>query len=110
MTGRALIRIDDAGDPRIAGYREIRERDLIRRESRFIAEGTVVLNLLVDAHRDGTRFAAESLLILENRVEGLASLLARLPDDVPVYIASKAVMNGIAGFDIHRGWPERGLS
>ena len=97
------IRIDHADDERIAGFREIRERDLIRREGRFVAEGTVVLNLLVESHIGGGAFAAEALLLLENRVEGLASLIARVPDEVPVYIASKAVMNEIAGFDIHRG-------
>jgi tRNA G18 (ribose-2'-O)-methylase SpoU len=99
----SLTRIGDPDDPRISSYREIRERDLIRRENRFVAEGTVVLNLLVDAHVGGTGFAAESLLLLENRVEGLSSLIERLPDDIPVYIASRAVMNAIAGFDIHRG-------
>lgn len=103
MSGGSLIRIEDADDPRIAGFREIRERDLIRREGRFIAEGTVVLNLLVDAHLAGRGFTAESLLLLENRVEGLSALIDRLPEDVPVFIASKAVMNAIAGFDIHRG-------
>ena len=103
MPARALIRIEDADDPRIAGFREIRERDLTRREGRFVAEGTVVLNLLVDSHSGAGAFAAESLLLLENRVEGLASLIERLPEDVPVHIASKTVMNAIAGFDIHRG-------
>jgi tRNA G18 (ribose-2'-O)-methylase SpoU len=100
---RALIRIEDADDPRIAGFREIRERDLTRRAGRFVAEGTVVLNLLIDSHNGTGAFAAESLLLLENRVEGLASLIARMPDDMPVHIASKSVMNAIAGFDIHRG-------
>jgi tRNA G18 (ribose-2'-O)-methylase SpoU len=100
---RTLVRIEHPDDIRIAGFREIRERDLTRREGRFIAEGTVVLNLLVDSHVSGGAFSAESLLLLENRVEGLASLIERLPDDVPVHVASKTVMNAIAGFDIHRG-------
>ena len=103
MPARTLIRIEDADDPRIAGFREIRERDLTRRQRRFVAEGTVVLNLLVDSHTGAGTFAAESLLLLENRVGGLASLIERLPDDVPIHIASKTVMNAIAGFDIHRG-------
>jgi len=103
VPARTLIRIEDADDPRIAGFREIRERDLTRRQRRFVAEGTVVLNLLVDSHTGAGTFAAESLLLLENRVGGLASLIERLPDDVPIHIASKTVMNAIAGFDIHRG-------
>jgi tRNA G18 (ribose-2'-O)-methylase SpoU len=103
MAGPTLIRIHDPDDPRIAGYRDIRERDLIGRSGRFIAEGTVVLRLLIDAHVTGGAFEAESLLLLENRADGLGELLAGVPDDVPVYVASREIMNAIAGFDIHRG-------
>lgn len=103
MTLPGLIRIDDPADPRIALYRDIRERDLTGRMGRFVAEGTVVLRLLADAHRAGSRFEAESLFLLENRIAGLADILAGLPDTVPVYAASRAVMNAVAGFDIHRG-------
>ena len=97
------VRIDDPADPRIAGYRDIRERDLIGRQGRFVAEGTVVLRLLVDSHRTNRGFAADSLLILENRLDGLSDILAGVPEGVPVYIASRQVMNAVAGFDIHRG-------
>jgi len=103
MTADRLIRIDDPADPRISGYRDIRERDLIGRTGRFVAEGTVVLRLLVDAHAAGGGFEAESLLLLENRIEGLGEILARTPTDVPIYVASREVMNAVAGFDIHRG-------
>lgn len=98
-----LIRIDDPADDRIAGYRDIRERDLTGRAGRFVAEGTVVLRLLIDAHVAGGAFAADSLLLLENRVAGLDDIMDRVPDDVPVYVASREIMNAIAGFDIHRG-------
>lgn len=103
MTADRLIRIDDPADPRIAGYRDIRERDLIGRTGRFVAEGTVVLRLLVDAHASGGGFEAESLLLLENRVDGLNEILAKTPAGVPVYVASRDVMNAVTGFDIHRG-------
>ena len=39
------IAIDSADDPRLAEFRDIRERDLTGRENRFIAEGTVVLRM-----------------------------------------------------------------
>lgn len=99
----STIRIIDPADPRIAGFTNIRERDLRRSEGRFIAEGTVVLTMLAEAHRQGRDFAAEAVLILENRLEGIGEILQRFPDDVPVYVADRAVMNAIAGFDIHRG-------
>lgn len=96
---RQLIRITDAGDARIAAYRDIRERDLVGRQGRFVAEGRVVLNVLFGARR----FTAESLLLLENRVGGLGDLLATVPADVPVYVASRSVLDAVAGFHMHRG-------
>lgn len=97
------IRIDDADDPRIAEFRSIRERDLTGREGRFIAEGTVVLRMLAGAHRNGGDFEAEKILLLENRVAGLEDILAGFPGEVPVYVASGAVLDAIAGFHLHRG-------
>lgn len=97
-TARA-IRIKDPADPRIAAYRDIRERDLVGREGRFVAEGKVVLAALFA----GGLFEAESLLVAENRLEGLAGTLAAAPGDLPVYVAAPAVMDAIAGFPIHRG-------
>ena len=37
------IPISDPADPRIEAYRAVRERDLVGREHRFVAEGEVVL-------------------------------------------------------------------
>lgn len=93
------IRIDTPDDPRIASYRDIRERDLAGREGLFIAEGKVVLNVLFAARR----FRARSALILENRLPGMAATLAYADRDMPVYVASRAVMDAIAGFPVHRG-------
>lgn len=92
------IFIADPADPRLADYREVRERDLAAREG-FIAEGQVVLEKLVR----GARHPLRSVLIAEKRVTALASLLAELPKDVPVYAAGQAVMDAVVGFPIHRG-------
>jgi tRNA G18 (ribose-2'-O)-methylase SpoU len=97
------IRIGHADDPRIAEFRSIRDRDLTGREGRFIAEGTVVLRMLAAAHRKAGSFVAEKILLLENRVAGLADILSAFPEDVPVYVASGAVLDKIAGFHMHRG-------
>ncbi|MBN9077795.1 MAG: RNA methyltransferase [Rhizobiales bacterium 65-79] len=93
------IRITDPADQRIAAYRNIRERDLSGREGLFIAEGKVVLNVLFAARR----FAVESVLLLENRVAGMEETLRTAPEGTPVYVADHAVMDGIAGFHLHRG-------
>ena len=96
------IPIETADDPRIAEFRDIRERDLTGRQDRFIAEGTVVLRVLAQAAPQG-HFVAEKVLLLANRVTGVADLLAQLPPDVPVYVAEASVLNAITGFDMHRG-------
>ncbi|MBT9369436.1 RNA methyltransferase [Rhizobium sp. CSW-27] len=99
----APIRIDSAEDPRIAPFCNIRERDLIGREGAFIAEGTVVLRMLAAAHAKGEAIRADRILLLENRLEGVADILAAFPPDVPVYVASGPVLDAIAGFHLHRG-------
>lgn len=93
------IRIDDPEDPRIAAYRDIRERDLKGRHGFFIAEGKVVLNTLFAARR----FEVESVLLLENRLEGMADTLALAPQGTPVYVAAGGILDRIAGFHLHRG-------
>ncbi len=93
------ICIDDPEDPRVAPYLDIRERDVVGRQGRFIAEGKVVLNVLLN----GSRFLAESVLVLENRLAGLKEVFEKAPVRVPVYVTGREVMDRIAGFPIHRG-------
>jgi len=92
-----LVPISSSDDPRIAPYRGVKERDLIREQGRFIVEGAVTLAKL------GSRFPVESLFLAENRVEPMAGMLAKLDPGVPVYVATQAVMDSITGFHIHRG-------
>jgi tRNA G18 (ribose-2'-O)-methylase SpoU len=94
-----LIPIDDPLDERVAAYLDIRERDLVGRHGRFIAEGKVVLDVLLSARR----FAAESALVLENRLAGVETTLSKAPADFPVYVVKGEVMDRIAGFHMHRG-------
>ena len=100
---RPPVRVTDCDDPRIAPCRAVRERDIVGREGRFIAEGTVVLRMLAAAHHASRDFTAEAILLLENRVAGVADVLAQFGDDVPVYVAGATVFDAIAGFNMHRG-------
>jgi tRNA G18 (ribose-2'-O)-methylase SpoU len=94
-----IVPVDDPADPRIAAYRDIRERDLVGRGERFIAEGKVVVRVLLES----SPYRVESLLIAAPRLTGVEPLLSILPDDVPVYAASQPVLDAIAGFPVHRG-------
>lgn len=94
-----IVRIDDPDDPRLEPYRAVRERDLVGRGGRFVAEGRVVLEKAVAA----MPAALESVLLAEHRVDGLADVLAGLPAATPVYAAGQAAMDAVVGFPIHRG-------
>ncbi|GGB05311.1 RNA methyltransferase [Brucella endophytica] len=112
-----VLKIEDAGDPRLAPYRDIRERDLVGRGQRFIAEGKVVLNVLLEQVQEKceavfrpdlrpnlpARFEAESILVVENRLGGLEEQLRNCPEDLPVYCVPQEVMDRISGFHVHRG-------
>lgn len=98
-----LIEISSADDPRIAAFHNVKEKDLTGREGRFIVEGTVVLRMLAQAHKDKRAFAADCIFILKNRLNGVADLLSEFPSDVPIYVAEGAVMDEIVGFHLHRG-------
>lgn len=95
----SLVPITDLHDARIEAYRDIRERDLVGRKGLFVAEGRVVVEKLVasSAHRP------LSLLIAAKRVAALEPLLARLPEDVPIFAAAQPVIDAVAGFPMHRG-------
>lgn len=94
-----IVPVTDPDDPRIAAYRDIRDRDLAGREGLFVAEGKVVLDVLFTARR----FAPLSALILENRLEGMRPVLEKAPQGMPVHVAPAAVMDAVAGFHMHRG-------
>ena len=100
-----IISVTDPLDPRIAPFRDVRDRDVAGRRGGFIAEGEVVLNVLARSrlHR------AEALLISQARIERLSALIDAFPADVPVYSAGQAVMDAIVGFHIHRGVMAHGV-
>ncbi|HOT96860.1 MAG TPA: RNA methyltransferase [bacterium] len=89
------ITITDADDPRIAIFRTIRDRALIREEGIFIVEGeNPVLRLLASA------FETRSVLVSEQRLERIASWV---PASVPLYVASASLLEQVPGFVFNRG-------
>ncbi len=94
-----IIAVDDPDDPQIAVFRDIRERDLAGRGAGFIAEGIVVLGVLAES----PLYDAAAILVARHRLERLAPLISRFASNTPVFSASQAVMDQIAGFPIHRG-------
>lgn len=96
----AVIPIDDPSDARVAAFRDIRERDLTGRQGLFVAEGEVVLRVLASPASLCRPVAA---LIAEKRIPALAEVIETLPPGTPVWSAPQAVLDGVAGFHLHRG-------
>lgn len=95
-----VLHLTDPGDPRLAPYLSIRERDLTNGHGgRFIAEGKVTLETLLTR----SHFEVESLFLCETRLEPLAQLLQQVPASVPILVAPQGVMDAVAGFPMHRG-------
>lgn len=98
-----IVPVTDAEDPRIADYRAVRERDLVGRQGRFMAEGEVVLRLLTARLRAPGGHRILSVLLSQVQAERLGDVVAALPDEVPVFVAAQPVMDVLVGFPIHRG-------
>jgi len=98
-SARPLIRIESVDDPRVAPYRQVRDRDWARERSGFMVEGLKNVERLL---RDSP-FEPLSLLASEHVYERLAADLHRLPADAPAYVAPPELLVRIAGFRIHRG-------
>lgn len=93
------IAVEEAGDPRIADYVDLRERDLAGRGGAFVAEGEVVVRVLIER----SRLAVRSVLVSEKRLAAAAALLARLDGAAKIYVVNQSLMDGVVGFPIHRG-------
>jgi tRNA G18 (ribose-2'-O)-methylase SpoU len=68
----------------------------------FMAEGELVARTLIDdGPSSGHRVV--SVLCTPARLEGMAGVLGRLAPGTPVLVAERRVLEGIVGFDLHRG-------
>ena len=93
-----VIRVDRFDDPCLAGYRSVSDGELLRRRNRFVAEGRLVVERLLDGEH-----VVESVLLNEASYRALEDSLARLPRHVPVYICETDEFAAITGFNLHRG-------
>ncbi|MFB4315101.1 TrmH family RNA methyltransferase [Actinomadura sp. 21ATH] len=95
-----IVPVADPGDPRLADYVRLREvnlrKSLEAEHGLFIAEGEKVIRRAA-----GTGYPARSFLMARRWVEPLSDLLDTV--DAPVYVADDAVVEAVAGFQVHRG-------
>lgn len=92
-----LIEVTDPADPRLRDFTGLRDAQLRRSGERFIAEGVKIIERAFAA---GCR--PRGMLLQPRWLEGLTPLLDRWPD-VPVHVASEAMIEEVSGFHVHRG-------
>lgn len=90
-----VLHVQSLDDPRLAPYRNLKERDLAREGDRFIAEGENLVKRLL-----ASRLETESVLIADRHVAELSPLV---PADIPLFVAPAQVVNGILGYKFHSG-------
>jgi len=95
----AVERIHSTDDPRVAGYRNLRDGELMRSRGLFVAEGRLVVRRVVE---DG-RYRVQSMLLNDAALRGLESTIAARGSDVSIYACDAEDLAGIAGYDVHRG-------
>jgi tRNA G18 (ribose-2'-O)-methylase SpoU len=88
------IPIHSLDDPRVAPYRNLRDRTL-RGDDLFISEGELVTHRLLESE-----YEVDSVFGIERYIERLPS---RLLESIPVYVAPRELLRQIVGFPFHRG-------
>ncbi len=91
----ALTSVDTLSDPRVALYRNLKDRELERRGRHFIAEGEHLTRRLL-----ASDFHIDSVMVAERRVAEIAPLV---PAHIPLYVVSQELMNKILGLKFHSG-------
>jgi tRNA G18 (ribose-2'-O)-methylase SpoU len=92
-----LVPIQSLDDPRVAAYRRIADQQWLVDNALFVAEGRLVVRRLLDLRQ----WPIESILLTPAAAGNVMDVLDRT--DAPVYLVEQALMNDIAGFNIHRG-------
>ena len=94
-----LERVNDFEDPRIADYRNLKDKHLLAERGRFIVEGRVNLTVLLER----SSFTPDSIFLSDRTHGSMQAELADLAPRCPVYVAGQSVLDQIVGFPIHRG-------
>jgi tRNA G18 (ribose-2'-O)-methylase SpoU len=89
--------IDGIDDPAASSYQHVGDHGWLRARGLFVAEGRLLVNRLIakGLHR------IDSLLVTPAAFAALETELVTV--DAPILIAAPAVLNGITGFNFHRG-------
>jgi tRNA G18 (ribose-2'-O)-methylase SpoU len=92
-------RIQDASDPRVASFRDVPDAERLRSQGLFVAEGRLIVARILEAPRHRVR----AVLVNDASYRELVTAFARLPGDVPIFVADRRAILDLTGHDLHRG-------
>jgi tRNA G18 (ribose-2'-O)-methylase SpoU len=93
----SVVNVHSLDDPRVAAYRHIADPHRLLKLGVFLAEGRLVVRRLIELRS----WPIASILLTPTAADNLADVLPNT--GAPIYIVEQELMNGIAGFNIHRG-------
>ncbi len=89
------LAIETIEDPRLAPYRNLKDRELARLGGRFIAESDLVVRRLL-----ASDFTVESVLVAQRKAAALAAIV---PAEVPMYVLPERELDAVVGYPFHTG-------
>ena len=92
-----MIHRPGADDPRLESYRHVGDSSWLVRRELFVAEGRLVVERLLASGE----YHLESILLTPAALTALGPSLAVAPCDV--YVCEAGVLEGVMGFNFHRG-------
>ena len=95
-----FVAIESLADARVDDYRDVRDADL-RGGGRFVVEGRLNVRRLVEV----SPYRVVSMLVTPTALEALGDCAKRVAEapDGRVFVASQEVLNGVVGYNMHRG-------
>jgi tRNA G18 (ribose-2'-O)-methylase SpoU len=92
-----IPRVGTSDDPALGPYRRVGDAQWLRQQGLFVAEGRLVVARLIESGR----FEITSILVTPRAFDALQQQLAHCGADV--YICDQPTLNGLTGFNFHRG-------
>jgi tRNA G18 (ribose-2'-O)-methylase SpoU len=96
---RLMFESVGADDPRLAPYRNVSDRELLRSSGLFVAEGRLVVRRVIEDHR----YRIASIVVNDAARQDLADALERVNSTVPLFVAEARALEELTGYHVHRG-------
>jgi tRNA G18 (ribose-2'-O)-methylase SpoU len=93
-----LRKIESFDSPELEPYRTMRRSLEQQRQGIFVAEGEKVVRRLLES-----RFTVLSVVLPEKWLEDFRPLLEARPEQIPVYLADKKLLETLVGFSMFQG-------